>query len=342
MSFPLRCLIFFTWLGLATLGFAAPKQPTIVSIVGHAAGHSGEPGAPVSRALGYIVEADGFLLTNYQNLVDPATGRLLAHYRVTLASDPSRSFPAEIIGVEPTINVGILKIDSREPFAASPDARALPITVGLRLSAASGVSENVLALVPGEVTGLNTRQCYQESLSSTMFRARIPLGPEAIGGPVFLAETGEVVALHTGYKPKAEPGHVEDPEERHLLPISLCFNIYESLKQKRSLRSPWTGFSVRPLTGDEQKFFPTAKRHQSGVGIEYVWPDSPAARLGVGVNDILVQVGYNRITSVADFQKWLYLNGVGQPVKLIFLRDGREYLFADYVIEERPASAKTR
>jgi len=45
---------------------------------------------------------------------------------------------------------------------------------------------------------------------------------------------------------------------------------------------------------------------------------------------------------VADFQKWLYLNGVGQPVKLIFLRDGREYLFADYVIEERPASAKPR
>jgi serine protease Do len=330
------------WLMLTGVGFAAPNHPTFVKIVGHAAGASEEPGAPVSRALGYIVEADGFLLTNYQNLVDPATGRLLAHYRVTLASDPTRTFAAEIIGVEPTINVGILKIAAAEPFAASPDARALPIEVGMKLSAATGVSGEKIELVSGEVTGLNTRQCYQESLSSTMFRARIPLTEAGIGGPVFLAETGEVVALHTGYKPKPEPGHTEDPEERHLLPISLCFNIYDSLKQKRSLRSPWTGFSVRPLTADEQKYFPTAKRHQGGVAIEYVWPDSPAAGLGVRVNDVLVQLGYNRVTSVADFQKWLYLNGVGQPVKLVFLRDGRDYLFADYVIEERPASAKPR
>jgi S1-C subfamily serine protease len=78
------------------------------------------------------------------------------------------------------------------------------------------------------------------------------------------------------------------------------------------------------------------------VGIEYIWPESPAARLGVRADDLLVQLGYNRITSVADFQKWLYLNGVGQSVKLIFLRGGREYLFADYAIEERPASARPR
>jgi S1-C subfamily serine protease len=175
-----------------------------------------------------------------------------------------------------------------------------------------------------------------------MFRAHLPLGAEALGGPVFRADTGAVVALYTGFRPRVEAGHVEDPDERHLLPISLCFNIYESLKQKRSLRSPWTGFSVRPLTGDEQNFFPTQKRHHGGVGIEHVWPGSPAARLGVRVNDILVQLGYNRVASVADFQKWLYLNGVGQSVKLIFLRGGREYLFADYVIEERPASARPR
>jgi len=49
-----------------------------------------------------------------------------------------------------------------------------------------------------------------------------------------------------------------------------------------------------------------------------------------------------RITSVADFQKWLYMNGVGQSVRLVFVRNGREYLAVDYTIEERAASARPR
>ena len=73
-----------------------------------------------------------------------------------------------------------------------------------------------------------------------------------------------------------------------------------------------------------------------GVAIEDVWEGSPAQKLGIQVGDILVQFSYNRILSVADFQKWLYMYGVGQPVKLYVLRNGTEYLVADYVIEERP------
>jgi len=73
-----------------------------------------------------------------------------------------------------------------------------------------------------------------------------------------------------------------------------------------------------------------------------VWPGSPAHRLGIQVNDILVQFSYNRILAVADFQKWLYMYGVGHPVKLMILRNGTEYLIADYVIEERPLWAKPK
>jgi len=32
-----------------------------------------------------------------------------------------------------------------------------------------------------------------------------------------------------------------------------------TLKQKRSMKSPWTGFSVRPLRDTEKKYFPTEK-----------------------------------------------------------------------------------
>ncbi len=299
-----------------------------------------EAAEPTNRSLGFIVEKEGFLLTNYKNLTDTTTGMLLETFEARI---DGKTYAAEVIGVEPTLNLGILKLDTEDRFTPPVMALKRSVAPGTEVEALTlndaGVQQEVLE---GHVTALNTRQCYQESLTSTMFRAKIPVNERSVGGPVLFADTGEVAAIYTGFKPVAEPGHAEEEGETHLLPINLCFNIYDSIKQKRSLRSPWTGFSVRALSAEQQRFFPTAKKHHGGVAIEHVWKDSPAEKLGLRVDDILVQFSYNRIQSVGDFQKWLYMYGVGHPVKLVILRNGSEYLMTDYVIEERPAWARPK
>ncbi len=327
--------IFLACEGLAEL-------PNIVKVEGYQGAYEkeAEQGEPRTSALGFIVERDGFLMTTYKNLTDPASGRLLDSFRVGMGDDSGKTYEARVIGVEPTINLGILKIESDESFEPSHIARDRVVTVGDRVAAVGKLAGGEKPLVEGTVEGLNSRECYQESLTSTMFRAKIELSDDSLGGPVFFADSGEVAALYTGFKPVAEQDHVEVIGETHLLPISLCFNIYESIKQKGSLKSPWTGFSVRPLNEAEMKFFPTEKGHHGGIAIEHVWDNSPAQKLGIKPNDILVQFSYNRILTVGEFQKWLYLYGVGHPVKLMLLRDGREYLIADYLIEERPEWAK--
>lgn len=319
---------------------AAVDVPGLVRIEGWSA--EGSAAAPVNRCLGFVVEKDGFVLSNYANLTDPATGLLMDSFQVTMADGSGRTHTASIIGVEPTINLGILKLEGGGEFATARIANSREVEVGAKVAAVGGFEAGKPVWTFGEVAGLNTRQCYQESLTSTMFRARLPIPDGSLGGPVAFADTGEVVALFTGFKPVAEAGHIEAKGETHLLPIHLCFNIYDSIKQKRSLKSPWTGFSVRPLNEAEARFFPTARTHRGGIAIEHVWPDSPASRLGLREGDILVQFSYNRILSVADFQKWLYMYGVGHPVKLMILRNGTEYLVADYTIEERPAAARPR
>jgi serine protease Do len=315
-----------------TLAAAETPDRGIVRIEGRTASKES------SRGLGFIVEKEGFLLTTYRNLVVPSTEDLHETFQVRSGT---REFSAEIIGVEPTIDLAILKLETEDTFTPVVAATKREITPGQKLEATT-FEETTLTMIPGTVTALNTKQCYQHSLASTMFRARITIPASSIGGPVFHADTGEVAAIHTGFKPAPEPGHEEVEGETHLLPIELCFNIYESLKTKRSLKSPWTGFSVRPLTETERAFFPTAKKHHGGVAVEDVWENSPAQRMGVKEGDILVQFSYNRILSVADFQKWLYMYGVGQPVKLIFLRNGNDYLTTDYTIEERPRWAKPK
>ncbi len=332
LPLPLVCLCIST-----SLSLAQTPPPGVVRIKGFEKASAAKE-EPAGEWLGFMVERDGFVLTNYQNLTLPGSGRLLEHFEVSVND---KSCAAEVIGVEPTLNLGILKLGSEEAFAPVTLALNRTVTPGTPVHAVSH-GDGRFGLIKGQVTALNTRQCYQESLTSTMFRAKITIPDASAGGPVFFADTGEVAAIYTGYKPVAEPGHAETEGETHLLPIHLCFNIYESIKQKRSLRSPWTGFSVRPLNEAEQRFFPTVKKHHGGVAIEHVWKGSPAEKLGIQVGDVLVQFAYSRILSVADFQKWLYMYGVGAPVKLVVLRNGTEYLMADYVIEERPSWARPK
>ena len=337
----IRSLIFAIF--AASLAFAEDKPLPALARIDAFLAEPGDDGVdPDHQGLAFITEASGFLLTSYPNLTS-ADGTLYPEFRVRLSEDPSVSHPARIIGVEPTIGIGILKIDPPSPVATSLLTRDPTLVPGapLHAFAALPTKENPRPpVISGSITALNTRECYQESLASTMFRTDLPLEPQAIGTPVFDPATGGVLAIYTGFKPQAVEGHEEAENEVHLLPVGLCLNIYESLKHKKSLESPWTGFSVRPLNPGEDRFFPTARRHRTGIGIEYVWPGSPAERLGIRPDDLLLQLGHNRIESVADFQKWLYMYGVGHPVKLVILRNGSELLTADYTIEKRPDWAK--
>jgi len=308
-------------------------HPGVVRILGKAGDQV------VRRSLGFIVEKEGFLLTNYRHLTNEDSGRLLENFEVQV---DQKTYPAAVIGVEPTLNLGILKIESDAVFTPTTPALKRVVEAGVSIKAVALDAAGQSSEIEGVVTALNTKKCYQESLTATMFRAKVTIPDESVGGPIFFADSGEVAAIYTGYKPVAEPGHEENADEVHLLPIDLCFNIYESIKTKQSLKSPWTGFSVRPLNAKEQHFFPTAKKHHGGIAIEHVWKDSLAEKLGIQVGDVLVQFAYNRILNVGDFQKWLYMYGVGQPVKLIILRQGTEYVMLDYVIEERPQWAKPK
>lgn len=314
-----------------------PPPPDVV-VIETASGH----------AQGFVIEAEGFVLTTYAPLVDPKIGALPDQLRVAVWESGVRSsHSASIVGIEPTLNLAILQLDVDRPLRASPMVRESEIVVGQPVIAAFVDGDRPRA-VNGTISALSAKECYQESLTATMLRAVIALPEAAVGAPL-RTENGAVVALNTGYQPPpdaepvpAEAEHALRPGETPVLPIELAMNIYEGLKQRRNMHSPWTGFSVRSLTEAERAHFPTVRRHQGGVAIEHVWNGSPAEKMGVQVDDILVQFAHYHVTSVAEFQQYLYSYGVGPQVELVFVRGGADYLVADYTIEERPDWAKPR
>ena len=123
------------------------------------------------------------------------------------------------------------------------------------------------------------------------------------------------------------------------LPVVLAMTIYEPLLARESRTSPWLGISVNRVRMTER----TAALIQVGTGIliDDVFDPSPASAAGIEVGDILLRMNREKMTSVAQFQRWLYLNGIGKQVRLQIWRDGSVF-WKDATIEERPPSATTR
>ncbi|MGK0185530.1 MAG: S1-C subfamily serine protease [Verrucomicrobiales bacterium] len=320
--------------------------PTVVKIKVFATEGNAKTNAssPVAECQGFVVESDGTILTSYDRLVNAKTGALYTSIEIEgLTGKPDDPRSASIIAVEPTLNFAILKTKASRSLKASRICARDAIVVGVPVHSIMGMKGKKPVFASGKITDLNSMECYQESMTATMLQAAIDIPDTALGGPVF-NNKGEVVALHTGYRQSANEEHEGEEIEVgkiHILPIFLIFNIYESVKLKGNMKSPWTGFSVRALSEKEQEIFPQG-RFLGGVAVDFVWKGSPADKLGIKVDDFLVGFSYYPTKTVAAFQKWLYMYGVDFKVKLHFLRDQKEYYGVDYKIEERPDSARPR
>lgn len=306
---------------------------------------------PIQQScLGFVIESDGYLLTSYQQIIDPATNRLSGSIQAILQDgDQQIILPAQVIGLEPTLNFAVLKIDHSSPI------NVLELNTNRDLEAEEPVTayhqdaEGQFLPIHGTFTLMNQLECYQENLTATMLKTEIELPTSSIGGPI-LDDQGKIFAMHTAHVPdmdeeqKAQLNLSEN--EVHLLSMGLAMNVYDSIKQRRSLVSPWTGFSVRTLSDEEIEKFPLVKKRvRCGIGLEHIWEGGPAEALGIQRDDILFKMSHYPICSVASFQRWLYLYGVGHKVKLHFVRqteEGDKVVIIDYTIEERPKWAKPR
>jgi S1-C subfamily serine protease len=75
--------------------------------------------------------------------------------------------------------------------------------------------------------------------------------------------------------------------------------------------------------------------------LENVFQPSPASAAGLQVDDFLTHFAGVEIHAPVDFQRQLYLAGVGRAVELRFFRAGQTFE-RTVTIEKRPAAAQPR
>jgi S1-C subfamily serine protease/mono/diheme cytochrome c family protein len=292
---------------------------------------------------GFFVTADGYVLT-CQHVVARDDGTPAEAIDVELPG--GRRVLSRLVGAEPTIDLAVLKLEvmaEARPIEVQPAAigNSDAVQVGHWIIAVGDPWGPERTYAVGTLAARPDRQCYQDELSGTLLQASLDVHPEAYGGPLVDIH-GRVVGLTV----PAPAGDGLVPRGAEFgLPINLALNIYEALKVAESRRSPWLGVSVLELAAAHRRYRGTAESPpalpRTGVFIDGVFESSPAWRAGVRAGDSLVAIDGNRLFSVLDFQKWLYLSGIGRTVTLEIFRDGKS-TSKQVAIEERPPEATTR
>lgn len=243
------------------------------------------------------------------------TGLAVTAHEVLEADDevevltPTGTAAAAIAGRDPSTDVALLKFDTGDfpdwTVARTPAAGSLAVLVGRVdgsvLSSLASVSESGPAW---------------RSMRGGEIDARLTLGirlsSRAEGGAV-VAPDGSLIGMA-----------VNGPRRRTLaIPASTIARAVATLSEKGYVPRGWLGVSLHPVG-------------QGGgaivVGLE---PDSPAAKGGFLVGDIITTWGDRPIGSVGDVAECLVGGIVGQTARLGVLRGGNA-LELDVVIGERP------
>jgi serine protease DegQ len=189
------------------------------------------------------------------------------------------------------------------------------------------------------------RDCYQELLSSFFLQVALIVPPQAYGGPVVNLD-GELIGLLAPRRPVPGADCVDPRFGLELaLPSKIIAGLYLTIREARTFQSPWLGFSV--MSRDELAAtrgvdaFNAMKKPRYGILVENVFHPSPASEAVIKPGDFLVSLDKQVVFAPVDFQRYLYLAGVGKKVRLELFRDG-ETLVKEITILKRPPEARPK
>ncbi len=276
---------------------------------------------------GFIVSPDGYILTN-DHVVSGAS-----RIRVFLAD--RREFTAEIVGTDPTTDVAVIKINGEDlptlSLGSSTELRvgewvlaignpgfgggssALDYTVTAGIVSALG---RPLQIIQGE---LRRQEGWQEVAGFAIedfIQTDAVINPGNSGGPL-VNMRGQVIGINTAIASRT--GFYQG--YGFAIPMDLGRRIMEDLIEFGEVRRAYLGIEMHPVDPVDAEYYGLPRT--TGVIIQAVRPDSPAARAGLRQEDVIVAVDGIEIERTAQLQSTIAQRRPGDQVAVRFYRDGR-------------------
>jgi serine protease Do len=263
-----------------------------------------------SLGTGFIVSADGDIVTNNHVIAPPELGRVADQIMVKL--DDKREFRARVLARDAPTDVALLHIDAKglQP-AVLGDSDGLEVgewvvAIGEPYGLQSTVTAGIVSAKGrrGDELGGGLNRGYWDFIQTDC-----AINPGNSGGPL-VNMRGEVVGINTAMRAEAQG-------LAFAVPINMAKRVVDDLRKFKRVQRGWIG--VR--TVDNPRDF--GIELPSGALIGLVEQGSPAARAGLTRGDVVLKFDGVAVDD-AERLRWLLANaGVGKQVTLHVVRPGR-------------------
>ncbi len=285
-------------------------------------------GMPVSGAVsgsGFIISADGYILTNYHVIEDAYKGRLDVN---VMLHDGTR-YTAQIIGVEPDNDVAVLKIDA-DGLSAADIGNSDALRVGDTVYAVGNpLGELEFSMTTGHVSAKDrVISTDKNGEAISMFQIDAAVNSGNSGGPVYNSE-GQVVGVVTA---KYSSSGVEG--------IGFAIPINDAASIARDLIT--TGY----VTGKAHLGVTIESKYNEMYAQYYGWPigamvnsvedGSCAQKAGIEPGDIITRFDGEEVKSYEDLRTAIKHRSAGDEVELELYRADASRTVTVVLDEETP------
>ena len=258
---------------------------------------------------GVVISPNGYIVTN-NHVVDGAVD-------IRVTTSDRKILKAKLVGTDPLTDLAVLKVNVTD-MASAPWGDSKEVRPGQTVLAFGNPYGFRFTVTRGIVSAVNRANpdSNNPSKPGEFIQTDAAINPGNSGGPLVDAR-GAVVGINT---------FLVSPSGTFsgmgfAIPTQIVRPTVEALIRDGKVSHGHIGIEINDVTPDNARFFGDSAA--TGGVVAEVEPDSPAARAGLQIGDVITEVDGRKVSDAGELQVVIGQKQPGTKIELTVIRNGK-------------------
>ena len=280
--------------GMPNFPFPNPEQPLPPR---------GQKQMVPSLGTGFVISKDGYIVTNNHVIEDVE--------KITVKFNDGKELPATVIGRDPKTDIGLIKVDAKEPLFALPLGDSESVRPGewvVAIGNPFGLEHTVTAGIVSAKHRNIDHGAYDDYIQTDA-----AINPGNSGGPL-LNLSGEVIGINTAINPRANT-------IGFAVPIDMAKSVLPQLRASGHVTRGWLGVVIQGVSPEIAEEL--GLEETKGALVSKVIDDGPGAKAGIQRMDVIREFDGRAVDTYDDLPRIVASTPVNKKVDIAVIRDGK-------------------